>query len=164
MLEILYTSLVVFGVFFGFYICSPVFKPLKLFMCGAQLILCFILFSKKYYKKHSLWKEPVYNNIHEVPYYPIQSIDLNNSGDIDIKESNDTIFSIIKTEEYSNECLQNFFIKHNVTCPITNIIIENSINEKYENYTRLKIDDDIYIYIILIMINMENYIKNLMNI
>ena len=164
MLEILYTTLVVFVVFFGFYICSTLIKPLKLFLCGAQLNLCLILFSKKYYKKHSLWKEPVYNNIHEVPYYPIQSIDLNNSGDIDIKESNDTIFSIIKTEEYSNECLQNFFIKHNVTCPITNIIIESSINEKYENYTRLKIDEDIYIYIILIMINMENYIKNLMNI
>ena len=146
MLEILYTSLVIFGFFFVFYLCSPVFKPIKICMFAAQLILCFILFSKNFYKKHSLWKEPDYNNIHEVPYYPIQSIDLNYGGKVYIEEAYDKIFSIIKTEEYSNECLENYFIKPNATCPITNIIIESKINEKYENYTRLKINDDLYIY------------------
>ena len=145
MLELLYTSLVIFGFFFVIFIISRFFKPIKITMLFAQLILCFILFSNNFYKKHSLWKEPDFINIHEVPYYPIKSINLNYYGELSAEKMNDREFSIIKTEEYSNECLENYFIKSYKECPITNIIIDNKINEKYENYTMLEVGN-LYLY------------------
>ena len=147
MLELLYSFLVIFGFFFIFiFFCCPALKPIKIIILTAQLVLCFALFSKNFYKKHSLWKEPEYINIHDVPYYPIKAIHLNNYGELSFEKNLDTKFSIIETEEYSNECLKNYFIKFNEACPITDIILDNEIKDKYENYTRLKINENLYLY------------------
>ena len=145
MIELLYTSLLIFGLFLIFVFCFPVFNPIKIFMLAAQLILCFILFSNNFYKKHSLWKEQSYINIHEVPYYPIKSIDLTSYKELSFEKLKDKKFSIIRTEQYSNECLENYFIASN-ECPITNIIIEDRIYEKYENYSRLDLTPNSYLY------------------
>ena len=145
MLELLYTSLFIFGFYFFIFMCCPVFNPIKITMFAAQLILCITLLSKNFYKKHSLWEEPDFINIHEVPYYPIKSINLKYNEELSIEKMYDSEFSIIKTEEYSKECLENYFIKSYEECPITNIILDNKINEKYENYTRLMVGN-FYLY------------------
>ena len=146
MLELLYTSLVIFGFYFSFFMCCPVFNPIKITMFAAQLALCITLLSKNFYKKHSLWKEPNFINIHKVPYYPIKSINLKYNEELSIEKMYDSEFSIIKTEEYSNECLENYFIKSYEECPITDIILDNKINEKYENYSRLDLTPNSYLY------------------
>ena len=140
MLELLYTSLVIFGFYFLFFFCSITFHPMKISMVAFQLILCFILFSKHFYKKHSLWKEKEYLAIHELPYYPIQSI----NSKLEITKMNNITYSLVKSEEFSNECLENLFFQSSEDCPITDIIFENIKNENYKDYNEIEINDTNY--------------------
>ena len=140
MIELLYTSLVIFGFYFMFYLCSITFHPIKISMYVFQLILCFILFSKHFYKKHPLWKGNEYNSIHELPYRPIAYID----STLKIILMQNITYSIEKTEEFSNECLENFFILSDQDCPITDIIFENKKNENYKDYKEIELNDTKY--------------------
>ena len=54
-------------------------------------------------------------------------------------------YSSMNDSNYSNECLYNYFISYS-TCPITDIIIENGKNDKYKNYTEIKINNNKYLY------------------
>ena len=140
MIELLYTSLVIFGFYFIFFFISITFHPIKISMYVFQLILCFILFSNHFYKKHPLWKDNEYNPIHELPYSPITDID----STLKVTLMQNITYSIEKTEEFSNECLENFFIRSDQDCPITEIIFENKKNENYKDYIEIELNDTKY--------------------
>ena len=62
-----------------------------------------------------------------------------------MKFEKDLSYSSINDSDYSNECLYNYFIYDKI-CPITDIIIEYGKNEKYNNYTEIKINNNKYLY------------------
>jgi len=53
-------------------------------------------------------------------------------------------FSIIKTDKYSNQCLEHYFIKKDETCPITDIRLYNETKKNYNDY--LQISNNEYVY------------------
>ena len=149
-MELLYTSLTIFlcPAFFFFFLH---YKIVKLFMIIVQFILWVLLsYIKIYYKHHELWNEPEFQYIHKTPFLPIKNLIPNYSTNGTFSHLNyelsEGIFSINETDEYSKECLENYFIKNIEECPLTHIILENSKNYEYENYTEIKISDDKYLY------------------
>jgi hypothetical protein len=104
------------------------------------------------YKNHYLWDEPDFNSIHELPYPPINDINIiyddSNShvSDIQVAYSN-KVFSLIETEEYSKKCINNYFMPETEACPITDIIVEysNSNSSSYSDYESIEISSG-YIY------------------
>ena len=147
------TFSVIFGFFFLFYLMLPNFKYMKSLIITFQLIISFILLSKNFYKKHSLYKDPKFEYIQNINFYPIKSIyktydengDFNNIGFITM---NSNKFSLIKTQKYSIQCLEHYFILANESCPITDIKLEEekkSENE-YENYSYIQISNNEYLY------------------
>ena len=90
-----------------------------------------------------------YYPIQKTKFLPIKNIkgifDSNNGlTNLDFRTSNG-IFSIIKNDEYSKECLHNYYIKQSSECPITDIILEK---EKivHNGYFEQKISDNMYLY------------------
>ena len=95
--------------------------------------------------------------MHVTPYPVIKELDIIyiNDGEADITyKSEYRNFSIIETEEYSKECLNNYFIKENDICPITDIILTtdannynyyNDYNTNYTDYELIEMDR-YYIY------------------
>ena len=63
---------------------------------------------------------------------------------ISYETMNDREFSLIKTEQFPNQCLEHYFIRKNESCPITDIKLENVKSNEYQNY--IKIRDDEYLY------------------
>ena len=147
MIELLYTTLVVFSLFFPLFLICNKFKYMGIFITISQLIISFILLSNNFYKKHPLYKIPKFQSIQQLDFYPIKELFETNfvNGDIDINF--DTIktnkFSLIKSNKYSKQCLENYFIESNEDCPITDIIFEKKRNNIYQNY--IQIYDDEYL-------------------
>ena len=138
MLELLFAVMIVLGsCIIPFFIFSS-FQNMKLFFYPCQFIICIIMISYHPYNKHNLWNRQDFQQIQKVPYEVII--------DIDSKEfytSSNEEFSIIKTDIYSKECLENYFINNTKKCPITYIIIEKNDNNKnafigYETVQRNK--------------------------
>ena len=53
---------------------------------------------------------------------------------------------MIKTEKFSTKCLENNYIENNLLCPITDIKFEKEQNEKYNDYSKIQINDNEYLY------------------
>ena len=140
MLELLYTSLTLFGFLFPIFLIVPYIKLMKIFIISFQLIISFILLSKNFYKKHSLFNDSNFQYKQKLNFNPIKSlseIKYENGSfkniSFDVMYSDE--FSLIKTEKYSTKCLEYFFIKSSESCPI---------KDKYQNF--IKIDDEEYLY------------------
>ena len=130
MMELLYTTLVIFGFLFLFSFSCKIFKGFKIFFVCFQLLLSIILLSDNFYKDQSLYEDQDYNYIQNLYFLPIKSLNktLNENGvlkSIDFDILNSSEFSLIKTEKYSTQCLENYFIRKNEYCPITDIKLGN---------------------------------------
>ena len=107
-------------------------------------LLCNILI-----KKHSLYNAPRVQYIQSTDFYPIKSLHKIENEDgtfhnisYDIMDNNE--FSIIKTDKYSTQCLENYFIKNGEVCPITEIIFDNKASNIYNGY--IQISNNEYFY------------------
>ena len=149
MIELLYTTLVLFCFSFPFFFIFQHFKPMKFGLIIFQLIISVILLTNNFYKKHSLYKSPNFTFILDTDFFPINSLNKtyyengtfkNISYDI-LKKSK---FSLIKTSKYSTKCLENYYIDNDKSCPITDIKLGNKEDNIYENY--IQINENEYIY------------------
>ena len=133
-LELLYSTIIIIGICIIPYFLFASFQNLRIiFFIFQFIIFCIITFNSKY-KNHYLWENinyepkiqllfPVITDIKPIFYSSINLYDLK----ITTSYQN---FSVIKTDEYSKECLLNYFIKITEICPITHIIINNKNNRK----------------------------------
>ena len=149
MIELLYAVIIVLGISIVFYFIFPTFQYLKIYFYPFQLLIWIILISQNQYKKHYLWDEPDFNSIHELPYPPINNINViydsdANITDIKVNYSNKA-YSLIETKDYSKKCINNFYIPQSEICPITDIIVEYSNYNTYSDYERIEINNG-YIY------------------
>ena len=146
-LDILYSLIIIFIPLFCFYLMAPSFQYLRIIFFMVQLIIfCILSFGSKY-KKNYLWNNDNYKSIHTTPYPVILDLMLNSYGFIDIKREYQN-YSIIETEEYSKECLNNYFIKKDEICPITDIEVKSNYSYKHINlgYDMIQLSDNKYIY------------------
>ena len=149
MQEFLYTTLVLFPFFFIGFLVSPVFKYMKMIMIIIQLIFSFILVSKNFYKKHSLYSAPRVKYIQSLDFYPINYIYKTNSiNGTFINISYDTMsnnkFSLIQTKKYSTQCLEYYFIQKNEACPITDIKFDNKFSKIYQDSIQISHNEYLY--------------------
>ena len=149
MIELLYAVLIVLGISIFFFILFPTFQYFKYYFYLFHLFLWILLVSLNPHKKHYLWDEPEFNPIQELPYPPINDINIiydsnNYVNDIKVTYSN-KVFSLIQTNEYSKKCINNYFIPESESCPITDIIVEYSNSSSYSDYEIIEISNG-YIY------------------
>ena len=149
MLEFLYTTLVLLVFFFIGFLIIPTFKYMKMIMIIIQLIFSFILVSKNFYKKHSLYSAPRVQYIQSLDFYPINYINRTDNINGTFKNiiydtMSDNKFSLIQTKKYSTQCLEHYFIKKNEACPITDIKFDNKFSKIYQD--SIQISDNEYCY------------------
>ena len=143
MIELLYSLLTVLGISIIPFFLFASFQYSKIYFYSFQIIIWILLISINDYKKNFLWNEPEFQPIKNTPYPPIKNI-------IPEKNENDYLlsltleyansrFSIIKTEIYTKECLENYFIPENEECPLTEIKVEYNISENYHGYKNISI-------------------------
>ena len=149
MIELLYTTLVLLIIFIPIFFLFKMFQPIQIIMLVFQLLLCIILLSNNFYKKHSLYDLPKFNFIQDTNFEPIKSLyesyyENGTLKNINFETLSNTKFSLIKTEKFSTKCLENYYIEKDISCPITDIKIEKEKNEKEQNY--IKINDNEYLY------------------
>ena len=114
MIELLYAVIIVLGISIAFYFIFPTFQYLKIYFYPFQLLIWIILISQNQYKKHYLWDEPDFNSIHELPYPPINNINViydsdANITDIKVNYSNKA-YSLIETKDIQKKYLLFLFI------------------------------------------------------
>ena len=149
MLELLYTTLVLFGFLLpGFFIFKE-FKPRKIFLHFFLFILSIILLSNNFYKKHTLYKEARFQYIQKTDFNPIRSLfkDYYENGtfkDFSFDTLGNSEFSLIKTEKYTIKCLEDYYINKNESCPITDIKLGNKNDKIYKDY--IQINENEYIF------------------
>ena len=73
MIELLYTTIVLFVVFIPLYYYFQKFKSMKMFLVLFQFLLAIILLSNNFYKNHSLYDLPKINYIQKTDFKPIKS-------------------------------------------------------------------------------------------
>ena len=149
MLEALYMTLILFVPFFVLFLFFPSFKSTKMIMIFIQLIFSIVLVTKILYKKHSLYSVPIVNFIQRTDFFPIQYLYKIDDAEgvfqnISFDKMDNNEFSIIKTDKYSNQCLEHYFIKKDETCPITDIRLYNETKQNYNDY--LQISNNAYFY------------------
>ena len=149
MLELLYTTLVLFGFLLPGSFIFKEFKPMKIFLYFFLFILSIILLSNNFYKKHSLYKEAHFEYIHVTDFNPIKSLKKDYYEDGTFKDfSFDTLgsseFSLIRTEKYAIKCLEDYYINKNESCPITDIKLGNKNDKIYKDY--IQINENEYIF------------------
>ena len=150
MIELLYTTLVIFGFFIPVFLMLPNFSIMKLIFVFFQFILFIILLSNNFYKKLSLYKGEQFKFIQNTGFLPINSLYKSSSYDdlgnptINFGTMSSSEFSLIKTEKFSIQCLENYWIQSDESCPITDIYLGNKNDNKYQNY--IKITENEYIY------------------
>ena len=146
MLDLLITTISIFFVYILFFCCIKFmrFFILILLLIPNFIIITVLYFIKFGYKKYYLWQyEKKYEPFHKTNFLPIKSIKgicdgSGNLKDLDLGKT-DGIYSIVKNDEYSKECLHNYFIKDTSECPMTDIILEKTqvshiviiLNKKY---------------------------------
>ena len=149
MLEFLYITIILFPFFLLLFFIFPVFKYAKITMIIIQFIFSIPLLCNILIKKHSLYNAPRVQYIQSTDFYPIKSLHKIENEDgtfhnisYDIMDNNE--FSIIKTDKYSTQCLENYFIKNGEVCPITEIIFDNKASNIYNGY--IQISNNEYFY------------------
>ena len=147
--ELIYTTLVLFGFCLPVFFIFPDFKLMKIFLVFFQLILFIILISDNFYKEQSLYEEKKFKYIQNLTFYPVKSLykeyfDNGTFSNINFDITNNSVFSLIKTEKYSTKCLENYYIEKNQLCPITDIKLGTKEDNIYQNY--IEINDNKYIY------------------
>ena len=80
-----------------------------------------------------------YETVHELSFYPVYEIYLKNNGTkiydyLGVKSLEDKKFSLIKTEQYSKKCLENYYINSEFECPITQIYLESEKSYNYSSF------------------------------
>ena len=85
---------------------------MKAFLIFFQFILFIILISDNFYKDQSLYEENKFKYIQNIDFNPIKSLykvyyENGSLVDINYETLQNTNFSIIKTEKYSKQCLNN---------------------------------------------------------
>ena len=126
MLELFLTTLVILLSLLGFFYLFGTFKIIQTFLYVCQLIFAIVLVNITLYKKHILMYDLV-NYVHNITFNAINKLELvDNNTYLQMKYEPNLSYSTINYSNYSNECLDNYFIS-NSTCPITDIII---VNEK----------------------------------
>ena len=114
--------------------------------------MCFACLFYRPYQKHYLWsyEDEYYIQVHSTPFKPISEINIlyenENFKNITVDTIDYITFSIKKDEEYTKECLENFFIPNSEMCPITDIILKNEQTDEYKNYNEKIISNDKYLY------------------
>ena len=151
MIDLFYTTL---GIFFIFLIPFLIIKYMKIFnlilLFTTFILIIVLLNTEENYQKIALWKHTEeYNPIQKTEFLPIKSIKVlaypaKDISDFDFIKT-DGIFSIVKNEEYSKECLKNYFVKITSECPITDIIVKTT-SISPEGYTNQKIANNIYLH------------------
>ena len=152
MFDLLITTAVLFVGYILFFCCIKYMKLFIPLLSIPNFIIIVILYfdNSIKYKNYSLWENPQkYKPFHKTDFLPIKSIngiyDASNLKDLDFGKT-DGIFSIVKNDEYSKECLHNYFIKQTSDCPITDIILETTQVLTHSNYIELKIPNSKYLY------------------
>ena len=160
------------------FFCVPFHKPMKIAIIFIQInfiLIYFIVaydhkpiyinFYYKYIYKHSNNDYHYISNHFTIINYselPIKGFDIILSDDTKIKFKFERLvgqkFKYYKEDEYTKQCLKNYFIKSYEECPITDIIIQKEKNntllgynyneKKFHNiyfyYTNNKLDGKIY--------------------
>ena len=151
MLDLLITTVGIFLIYILLFFCITIMKKLVFFLMLPNFVIILVLiYADINYKKFYLWQYPEeYSAIQRTKFLPIKSIKgiLDPSGnvkDLDF-EKTDGIFSIEKNDEYSKECLHNYYIKQTNECPITDIILEKG-QVTHNNYIEQKISNNMYLY------------------
>ena len=149
MLELLFTTLAILIFLIGFIYLFGTFKVINIFLYFCLIIFASIFVGiKSLYKRHILWDDSIIN-IHNKTFNAIIYLESNYENGIfkslDVIYESNISFSSINSSYYSNECLYNYFIS-NSECPITDIIIVDEQKDEYKNYTKIKIDDNKYLY------------------
>ena len=147
-MELLYTTLVLFVFIFPFFFVFKEFKLFKFFLIFFEWIVAVILLSDNFYKDQSLYEDQNFNWIQILDFYPIKSLKTKYYNgqleNISYDTMNISKFSLIKTNKYSTQCLENYYIKTNESCPITDIKLGNKNDKIYNN--SIKINENEYIY------------------
>lgn len=151
MLELLVSFIIFFAIFFILFLFIKIEKLFKLIILVFQIFICFFLFLNIAYKKIDFWKNPeIFQEIHQTEFLPIKSIqklvDSNGNFKNFKLEKASGFYSIIKENEYSKKCLNNYYVENSEDCPITDIILRNTQTNAYSGYIELKINNNIYIY------------------
>ena len=151
MLDLIITTI---GIFLIFLIPFFIIKLIKRFNCYlllTHIITMLILIGgfQAYILSDYLKFSEEYYSIQKTIFLPIKNIkgifDTNNDlTNLDFRTT-DGIFSIVRNDEYSKECLQNYYIKQSSECPITDIILEKE-KVSHKGYFEQKISDNIYLY------------------
>ena len=141
MIELLYSSLIIFGIVFPTIFIFDSFKLMKVLIVLAQFIIntfCKTFpFDLHFFSDYEIFKE--------LPFEPINNISYSGYF-LNEEYLNDTSFSLIKKGKFYKECLPNFYINELYECPITYIFLGNNETINDERYTAIKIDNDKYIY------------------
>ena len=172
MLQLFLIFIVLFVLIFLPFLICRIFKrheiPLLfllmfIFLHLFDLIIIGILLSNYFYKAIIFWKDSDYQFIHSLPIKPIKNIYMHYDTEIEIETFNNLSYTTAKTILYTNECLKNFYIKDNDTCPITDIIKQNFPGDFGSNYIEIIINNNLnvsYLYYTNNNINGTLYFNN----
>ena len=144
-----------------FFFCVPFYKPMKIVIIFIQInfvLIYFIIFSENkpliprfnnYYYSNSIYND--YNYITDYSSYPIKDFDImKNDDNIKFKfHRSFEKYKNYKDNEYSKECLKNYFIKSDEECPITDLIVQKERNINLLNnlgYKEKKPFHNVYFY------------------
>ena len=154
MIELLYITLILFGGFLPFFLIFPKFKYLKIFILSILFVICCLISYKFqvhcYFNTNNLCKRKKLENIQRLDNDPINLLNATTfypNGtvkNIDCEFMNDKNFSLIRTENYSIQCLENYYIRDNLSCPITDIKLSNKNISEYQHF--IKINDNEYLH------------------
>ena len=152
MFDLLITTIGMIFIFTGPFFLIKHYKIFNWLLLAIYFILIPVLLLFEFnYKKLDSWKNPEeYHPIQKTEFLPIKSIkgvfDSNNKLiGLNFRKTNG-IFSIVKDDEYSKECLHNYYIKQSSECPMTDIIVEKTQVNTHNNYVEQKISENMYLY------------------
>ena len=145
MIFLIYSFLICFGITFPFFFVWNNFNLLRILITYFQLIfnpflLYFILFE--------IEKLPI-EELYSLNFNPLINITVSNnenSSSINFEYFDYGNYSLIEKGDFNKECLTNFYIKNSYECPITDIIILKNKSLNIKDYTKLKIENDNYLY------------------
>ena len=151
MLDLLITTAAMFAIYLLLFFCIKTMKLFSIFLLVPNFVIILVIMYAKYsYKKLDLWQNPkVYHSIQKTKFLPLKSIKgIYTSGNLINLDfsTTDGIFSIVKNDEYSKECLHNYYIKQTSDCPMTDIILEKTQVNTHNNYIEQEISTNMYLY------------------